>query len=791
MVGSKLGRYHLLDRLGEGGMGVVYRAYDERLQREVAVKVLPAGLLADETARKRFRREALALSQLNHPNIETVHDFGHEDGVDFLVLELIPGTTLDALLAARGALPGEEVLRLGVQLASGLQAAHAHGIVHRDLKPANLRVTQEGLLKILDFGLAKLLRRPDGRGPAGTLTGEQDLTGTLPYMAPEQLDGREVDPRTDVYGAGAVLYELATGRRAHPGQDAAGLLYRILNVAPEPPDAVNPAVSPALAAVIRRALERDPRRRFASARELQAALEPLPVAGGARTRRGPGRRTSWLVPALGAVALVLALAAGLEWSGLRQRLTGGPGRIAALAVLPLENLSRDPQQEYFVDGMTDELITELAQLGSPRVISRTSVMRYKGTRKPLRDIARELRVDAVVEGSVLRAGDRVRISAQLVRASTEQDLWAAKFERDLKDVLALQSEVARAIVHGVRATLTPRQRSRLAAGPAVDPGAYQEYLRGRYSFNKFTGPGFRESVQHFQRAVGLQPDYARAYAGLAFGWYGLSNIYLPPGQAMPRSRAAALKAIELDEGVAEAHSALGVEKTVYEWDWAGAEREFRRSLELNPGDAATHLWYAQYLVTAGRKAEVVAEGRRCLELNPLDLLASATVGWHLYYMREYPAAVSQLKSTLAMDSTFYMAHAFLGLIWLAEDRPAEAVRELELAKRYDDNPEDNAQLACAYARAGRPVDARRLLVELSRRGAREYVPTFDLVAVHLALGERARALDLLEQAEREKAELIVYLGVDPLLAPLRSEPRFQAVLARMGLGPRPAPRTTG
>jgi eukaryotic-like serine/threonine-protein kinase len=791
VIGSRLGRYHIIDRLGAGGMGVVYRAYDERLQREVALKLLPAGLLADDLARRRFRREALALSQLSHPNIEGVHDLCHEDGVDFLVLELVPGTGLDALVAERGPLPEPDVLRLGAQLAAGLQAAHEHGVVHRDLKPANLHVTPEGALKILDFGLAKLMHGSGGPGAATSLTGGHELAGTLPYMAPEQLDGRPVDARTDVYGAGAVLYELATGKRAHPGDDAAALLYRILNTAPAPPESVNPSLSPALAALIRRAMERDPARRFSTARDLQAALEAAAGPGGARAPRGEGRRPAWLVPALGAVALVLALAAGLEWSGLRRRMAGGTETIASLAVLPLENLSRDPGQEYFVDGMTDELITELAQLGSPRVISRTSVMRYKGARKSLREIARELHVDAVVEGSVLRAGERVRISAQLVRASNQQDLWAARYERDLRDVLALQGEVARAIVRGVRTTLTPRQQSRLVAGPAVEPAAYEEYLRGRYSFNKFTGPGFREAVRHYQRAIQLQPDYARAYAGMAFGWYGLSNIYLPPAEAMPRSRDAALRAIALDDGVAEAHAALGVEKTVYEWDWAGAERELRRSLELNPGDASTHLWYAQYLVTAGRAQEAIAEGKRCLELNPLDLLANATVGWHLYYVREYDRSVAQLRSVVAMDSTFYMAHAFLGLTYLAMDRPGDAVRELERAKAYDDNPEDNAQLACAYARAGRAADARRLLRELDRRAAREFVPAYDLVAVHLALGERARALDLLEQAARDKAELLIYVAVDPLLDPLRDEPRFRALVARMGLAARAPARREG
>ncbi|MGH9662401.1 MAG: protein kinase domain-containing protein, partial [Bryobacteraceae bacterium] len=469
MIGRTLGHYRIDSQLGQGGMGVVYRARDLRLERDVALKVLPAGLLADESARKRFRKEALALSQLNHPNIATVHDFDTADGVDFLVLEYIAGVSLSEKLAS-GALMEKELAGLATQLALGLAAAHEQGIVHRDLKPGNLRVTPDGRLKILDFGLATLVR-PSNNDAASTvgLTEGPAVAGTLPYMAPEQLRGESADPRSDLHAAGAVLYEMSTGRRAFPQVGGPQIIAAILQEKPAPPASISARVSPAMEAIVLKCLDKDRERRYQSAREMRVDLERLTSPTTAAVPVSLLRRRRWLLPA-GVALAVLALAAA--WAVFRtgqQRIESS--RIESLAVLPLDNLSGDSAQEYFSDGMTEALITDLGKVASLRVISRSAVVKYKGPRQSLAQIARELKVDALVEGAVMRSGERVRITARLIHPATDRQLWSESYERDLRDVLALQGEVARAVASQIRAQV------RLSSTRPVDPQAYELFLR--------------------------------------------------------------------------------------------------------------------------------------------------------------------------------------------------------------------------------------------------------------------------------------------------------------------------
>ena len=498
MIGRTLGHYHILAKLGAGGMGEVYRARDERLEREVALKILPAGSLGDEAARKRFRREALALSRLNHPNIAVIYDFDSDAGVDFLAMECVPGQTLAERLA--GGTPTEqETVTLALQIAEGLEEAHEHGIVHRDLKPGNIMVTPKGRAKVLDFGLAKLLRTVEGTRSAETLP--EVVAGTLPYMAPEQVRGEPVDARSDIFSLGSVVYEMATGRRAFGETAMSRLIDAILHQSVVPPRALNPRLSTELERILLKCLEKSPDSRYQSLREFSvdlrrllssltatAAPRPAPLARQAR------RRTA--VWSLGTVlvALVLAgLAIGL-WRG-RTRSPSGPRAIQSLAVLPLENFSGDPQQEYFADGMTEELITDLGKINRLRVISRTSVMQYKRTRKPIPEIASELAVDAVVEGSILQSQGRVRVTAQLIEARTDRHLWAQRYERETRDVLRLQDEIARAIAREIEVTLTPEEQARLASSLPVDPEANEAYLRGRFELRK-------ESRDGNERAVG-------------------------------------------------------------------------------------------------------------------------------------------------------------------------------------------------------------------------------------------------------------------------------------------------
>ncbi|MEO6462377.1 MAG: protein kinase, partial [Candidatus Eisenbacteria bacterium] len=557
--GTRLGPYEILAPLGAGGMGEVWRARDTRLEREVAVKVLPAATRGDDDARARFRREALALSRLNHPHIETVYDFGDEGGIDYLVLEYVPGETLAARLE-RGRIPEREAADLGAQAAEALAEAHERGVLHRDLKPGNIMVTTKGRVKVLDFGLAKLAETDDAsRTVDVTMVGA--TIGTLAYMAPEQLLGSPVDARADLYALGVVLYEMTTGERPFQAALATALSNAILHGALAPPRTREPALSARVEAVILRALEREAPRRYQTAGEMAGELRRLAA--------GEATASAADAPARG---------------------------VTSIAVLPLENLSGDPAQEYFSDGMTEELIASLAQVRALRIISRTSVMRYKGQRRSIAEIAHELNVDAVVEGSVRRAGDRVRITAQLIDAATERHLWARSYERDMTEVLALQGEVAAAIVAEIQVTVTPQEATLLHDARAVKPEAYEAYLKGRYFIERRTEENLRQGLASLDEAVRLDPTLELAHVGVAdaYNLMGFMTV-LAPREAFPRAQAAARRALEIDPSSAEAWTSLAYGTLWHDWDIAGSERLFRKSIDLNARYSQAHLWFANVL----------------------------------------------------------------------------------------------------------------------------------------------------------------------------------------------------
>ncbi len=543
MIGKTLGHYRILEKIGAGGMGVVYRAHDERLDRDVALKVLPAGSLTDESARKRFRKEALALAKLSHANIAPIYDFDTQDGTDFLVMERVGGQSLAQRLAA-GSLAEKEVATLGAQIAAALEEAHDQGIIHRDLKPANVLLTPKGQAKVLDFGLAKLLR-PVSSTTTESFTETQATAGTLPYMAPEQLRGETADARTDLFAAGIVLYEMSTGQRPFREAIVSRLTDAILHQPPVPPRALNARISSELERIILKCLEKEPENRYQSAKELGvdlrrlAAPSAMPVAVIPAPRPKISLRRAVLSGGV-AVVLLLAVIASVNVGAWRARLLGRAAspNIESLAVLPLANLSRDPEQEYFADGMTEALITDLSKISALKVISRTSVMQYKGVKKPLPEIARELGVDGVIEGSVQRSGGQVLITAQLIRAATDTHLWAESYERELRDVLALQSEVARAIASEIKVKLTPQEQTRLASARPVNPHAYELYLKGRFYWSKRTDEGLKKSVGYFNQALEEDPTYALAWAGLADTYLNMGGEYrvLPPPEARPEPR---------------------------------------------------------------------------------------------------------------------------------------------------------------------------------------------------------------------------------------------------------------
>jgi len=790
MIGQTLGHYRILERIGIGGMGEVYRARDERLERDVAVKMLSQAQLVDQPVSKRLRKEARALSKLNHPNIETLFEFCSNDGFEFLVVEYVTGVTLSDLLS-EGPLPEKQIAHLGVQLANGLAAAHSQRVVHCDLKPSNLRITPDGRLKILDFGIARSLRLArDTAGSASTTestTGEQAVVGTLPYMAPEQLRSEPTDARSDIYSVGAVLYEMATGQRAFREGIAPRLTDAILHQSAVPPRAVNARISPELERIILKCLQKEPENRYQTATELEVDLRQLATLEVPRSARdlGPGRiwrRCPRLAAASAVVLSTILIALRISRWREQQMSTNGLAGIESLAVLPLENVSGDPQQDYFADGMTDLLITDLSQISALRVISRTSMMQYKGTRKQLPQIARELSVDVVVEGSVFRSANRVRFTAQLIHGTSDKHLWAKSYERDLQDVLKLQGEIASTIANEVRIAVTPQERERLTNASPVVPAAYDAFLKGRYHWSKDTEHDWLKARQYFEQAAQIDPSYAPAYAGLA-DYYWLTDE-LPPEMKMLKAKQYALKALEINSNLAEAHTSLGAVRFLADWSWPQAEKEFKRALELDPSNIEAQRMYSAYLSEMGKAEEALTEIRKAQGLDPFSISTQVSVGWTLYYARRYNQAVEQCQKTLEMEPNSVNAHDCLGLSYLAKRMYGKAIEECQMAVSLSGNdPTRAVGLARAYALAGNKADARRALSEWRGRATRSYVPPSFFAQIHVALGEKEQGLAWLEKAYTKRDPYLARLNVDPAFDSVRPEPAFQDLLRRLGLPP--------
>jgi eukaryotic-like serine/threonine-protein kinase len=784
-----LGRFRVLEKLGVGGMGVVYKAEDTRLHRTVALKFLPSDLTGDPQALQRFEREAHAASALNHPNICTIYDIDEVAGQPFIAMELLEGQSLDQRIGG-GPLPIDELLRLGMQIVDGLEAAHTRGILHRDIKPSNIIVTTRSGAKILDFGLAKLQAadqaEPLPAAPAETkstqvenlaLTLTGAAMGTAGYMSPEQIRGVKLDARTDLFSFGLVLYEMATGQRAFKGDTGPVLQEAILNQAPIPARELNPAVPAKLEKIISKALEKDREARYQSAVELRGDLEKLKL-------ETEGRRSHVSRWAVAAVLLVL-LGAVLGWVNewKHRGVTAGVPSIRSLAVLPLENLSGDPEQKYFAEGMTEELIARLTKLSTVRVISRTSIVRYDDTRKSLPQIARELGVDGMVEGSVMRFGDRVRIHIQLVYAPRDQHLWAATYERNLKDVQELQADATRDIAGEIHLALSRQQQTRLANAHAIDPEAHELYLKGRYFWNKRDPAGFNKAKEYFQQAIAKDPNYAEAYAGLADSYiFMVDAADEPHPMAVPAAKAAAEKALQLDDTLAEAHTSLGLISTHFGWDWEGSRKHFERAIALNPNYATARHWYGDiYLAPMGRVDEALAEIRKAQELDPLSSIISTDLGKELIYTRRYDEAVAQLKQTLEMDPDFALAHFWLWYAYTESGKYSEALAEVE---KLQVDPQPLFHLyAPAYtkAKSGNKKEASMLLSQLLQNPQHQYVDPAMIACIYIALGETDQGFAWLEKGYTSAKSGLTTLKVGPMWDPVRSDPRFIALARRVGL----------
>ena len=794
MIGQDFSHYSILERLGEGGMGVVYRARDLTLHRDVALKFLNIDILDDRLAREKILQEARAISALNHPNICTIYEVGEAESRPYLAMEYLEGHPLNQEITT-GGLPPEILVRYGIQLADALGHAHERGIVHRDFKPGNVIVTSSGRLKVLDFGLSLRIETKiseDTTQYEEARGSQRPVTGTLPYTAPELLKGQDADARSDIWALGVVLYELAAGRRPFRGATLYELSWAILR---ETQPTISPPLPSLLQSVIDKCLDKDPSQRYRSGGEVRAALETASTES--RSKRSTiladaGQETAaqrshtrrGLLYGAAAIAALALLVGGLRWSGKKPRLPQvlAPGAIQSLAVLPLENLSGDPAQDYFADGMTDALITELSQIRKLRVISRTSVMQYKRTQKTIGEISRDLNVDAVVEGSVVRDKGRVKISAKLIQTTVEQTLWADSYERDFTDVLALQSDVATAIARGIQVELSGPEASRLASRRAIVPEAYEAYLKGRFEAEKRTPDGMIRSIQFFQDAISKDPTFAAAYAGLADSLRFLSNYELrPPAEVIPQARAAAEKALQLDERLAEAHASLATMR-FYDLQWDGVESEFLRAIALNPGYAPALHWYALFLAAQGRRGESITEIKLARVIDPRSLIINANVGWCYYLAGEADRAIEEEKTALRLDPSFVVAHGYLGQAYLEKRMYEQAIQELrEAVSLSPGEVARKAELANAYARAGKNDQAQEILHEFLLRPKDQYISPYNWAMLYAGMRKKKEALAWLEKAYDERNGRLVNVAVHPQFAFLRGDPGFQNLLKRMGI----------
>ncbi len=738
-----LGRYRLVERIGAGGMGEVWKAHDGRLDRTVAVKMLLRGAIGDETSLERFRREALTLSRLSHSGIATVFDFDSAGDHDFLVMEFVPGGTLESRLR-EGPLPLDEVRSIGAAIADALEDAHRQGVLHRDLKPGNVALTMEGRPKILDFGLALLM---SGDAMTGRLTQAGTVMGSLAYMAPEQLVGEPDDPRTDIYALGVTLFELATGHRPFAQERPQALLFAIINTPAPSVRSLRPEAAEDFDRLIASCLEKDRARRPPSAAAVADALRTLPVV-----------RSTGPAPATARDA------------------------IRSIAVLPFRNVAQDPAQEYFADGMTEAVISDLARIKALRVISRTSAMRYKGTALSLPEIARELNVEAVLEGSALLIGGRMRLNVQLIAARTDETMWADRYDRQLEDVLDLQSELAGQVAREIAVQLTPGEATHLARRHVVNPEAHLEYLKSRHSSLTGSREGVDLGLRHAKRALEIDPDFAAAWSALAdCHIIRAARGMAPAAEAASEATAAAQRALDLDPSLADAYVSLGFVQ-MHTGQLQAGIRSLRRAIELNPGLAMAHNMLARALSSFERHDEALAAAQKSVSLDPLSVLIHTVLGDAYYFARQYEKAVLSYRMSIELDPRFDGAHTDLARSLEALGRFDEARAAYETGRSLAGGVAGPSfGLAHLEAAAGNIVEARRILAELTAaRGAR-VVSAWGIGVVHASLGDVDEAYRWLEIAVHEQASGLILLRVHPRLDPIRSDQRYWPLVRRVGL----------
>ncbi len=795
MIEEIISHFRVIEKLGAGGMGVVYKAVDTRLDRPVALKFLPENMLQDAQALDRFRREARAASALNHPGICTIYDIGEQDGRGFIAMEFIDGETLRSHIHGKAVLALEEVLKLGIQIAEALDVAHAEGIIHRDIKPANIFVTKRGQAKLLDFGLAKLVPKGVARVGSdfgGELPGSSSIvgiiSGTPSYMSPEQVRGDDLDPRTDIFSLGLLLYEMATGRQAFSGATGGKIIEAVLTRSPVPARSINPDIPPRLEEIINKALHKDREHRYQQAADIRTDLQQL------QRDTDSGTVSGWRAAEEGAGSVLASTTRHLHSSRKHraQNLTAQtsalrPQRVSkiidSLAVLPFENASRDPENEYLSDGISASLINILATVPKLRVMAQSTVFRYKGRQIDPQAVGHDLNVRAVLTGRIMQSGASLRIGTELVDVATGSQLWGAQYDRKLGDIFAIQDEISNEISGKLRLKLTRAEKKRLTKRQTDDAEAYRLYLKGRHHWNRWTEDGFYKAIEYFQQAVEKDPSYALAYTGLAdsyvlLGW----NSYLPPKDAFPKGKMAAMQALRLDPKLGEAHTPLAAVLWLYDWKWQETQTEFERSLALNPAHPTASHWYAEYLMTMGRHVEAIARIKNSQELDPLSLIISVAIGRDFYMARRYDDALEQLHRTVELDPNYPVTYWVLGLLLRKMGRYELAIAEGEKGvKLSGDSSMMNAALAQTFATAGERKKAIRILDDLTNLAKQKYVAPYFFAGIHVGLGEDDRAIEYLEKSYEEHSHWLIYLHLDPSMDGLRTNPRFQDLSRRVGL----------